>query len=394
MDSTSLTKPVDLQGLSLALAKTKADYEAQIDKVGVQSDWEIGDGNSFSYILNKPAIRAGEGEGSVVEGINLLPDDAAIYTIYVSKEYGANDTFTYTTEDTLPSITNLINYGIWYDSAQSSTSGYLSILNIDTTNQTITVSSAYGSAIISDREIKIYYKYSFAKGKNSHTEGSNTIAINANSHAEGLGCQAIYGHAEGFCTKSLTTYCHAEGSRTIANGAYGHAEGQSTQVNGLASHAEGRYTIANGHSQHVQGKYNIEDASGNNGVYAHIVGNGTAENARSNAHTLDWNGNAWYAGKVSAGTVESPANPTAANDLATKAYVDANASGSSTLVDLTDTTITTPADGQLLKYNATTSKWENVTLSLAINGNTIQLKEGNTVISSINLPIYNGGVSS
>ncbi len=33
MDSTSLTKPVDLQGLSLALAKTKADYEAQIDNL-------------------------------------------------------------------------------------------------------------------------------------------------------------------------------------------------------------------------------------------------------------------------------------------------------------------------------------------------------------------------
>lgn len=30
MNSTSLIKPVDLQGLSLALAKTKADYEAKI----------------------------------------------------------------------------------------------------------------------------------------------------------------------------------------------------------------------------------------------------------------------------------------------------------------------------------------------------------------------------
>ena len=58
------------------------------------------------------------------------------------------------------------------------------------------------------------------------------------------------------------------------------------------------------------------------GTYAHIVGNGTAEDARSNAHTLDWSGNAWFAGKVSAGTTASPANPAAANDLTTKAYVD------------------------------------------------------------------------
>jgi hypothetical protein len=32
--------------------------------------------------------------------------------------------------------------------------------------------------------------------------------------------------------------------------------------------------------------------------YAHIVGNGTKDSDRSNIHTLDWNGNAWYAGKI------------------------------------------------------------------------------------------------
>ena len=35
--------------------------------------------------------------------------------------------------------------------------------------------------------------------------------------------------------------------------------------------------------------------------------------------------------------------------------------GASTLSDLTDTTITTPSNGQLLMYNSTTSKWENIT---------------------------------
>lgn len=36
----------------------------------------------------------------------------------------------------------------------------------------------------------------------------------------------------------------------------------------------------------------------NSNTYAHIVGNGTSDTARSNAHTLDWSGNAWYAGSV------------------------------------------------------------------------------------------------
>ena len=54
-------------------------------------------------------------------------------------------------------------------------------------------------------------------------------------------------------------------------------------------------TTASSYRQHVQGKYNIEDS---NSIYAHIVGNGTSDSDRSNAHTLDWSGNAWYAGTV------------------------------------------------------------------------------------------------
>ena len=61
------------------------------------------------------------------------------------------------------------------------------------------------------------------------------------------------------------------------------------------SHAEGNSTTANGNCQHVQGRYNIADS---NNTYAHIVGNGTSEHALSNAHTLDWSGNAWFAGAV------------------------------------------------------------------------------------------------
>ena len=38
------------------------------------------------------------------------------------------------------------------------------------------------------------------------------------------------------------------------------------------------------------------------GVYAHIVGNGTDSENLSNAHTVDWNGNAWFAGNITVGT--------------------------------------------------------------------------------------------
>lgn len=87
---------------------------------------------------------------------------------------------------------------------------------------------------------------------------------------------------------------HAEGFKTVALGVDSHAEGESTQALNINSHAEGCGTIAAGDNQHAQGKYNIEDTAD---VYAHIVGNGQLR-APSNAHTLDWDGNAWFAGEV------------------------------------------------------------------------------------------------
>ena len=87
----------------------------------------------------------------------------------------------------------------------------------------------------------------------------------------------------------------AEGYDTTAGGYCSHAEGYDTTADGDCSHAEGQGTNANFDSQHVQGKYNIEDIENK---YAHIIGNGNSDRERSNAHTVDWEGNAWYAGDV------------------------------------------------------------------------------------------------
>ena len=90
----------------------------------------------------------------------------------------------------------------------------------------------------------------------------------------------------------------AEGCDTTAGGDCSHAEGYDTTADGYCSHAEGEGTNASFGSQHVQGKYNIEDIESK---YAHIVGNGNSDRERSNAHTVDWGGNAWYAGDVTNG---------------------------------------------------------------------------------------------
>lgn len=130
----------------------------------------------------------------------------------------------------------------------------------------------------------------------SNHMNKNTASGEA-SHAEGKGTKASgnYSHAEGMETKAEGYQSHSEGFKTTAKGDHSHTEGSLTSATRTGAHAEGWWTIASSAYQHVQGQYNIEDTTG---TYAHIVGNGTKEALRSNAHTLDWSGNAWFKGTV------------------------------------------------------------------------------------------------
>lgn len=282
---------------------TKKYVDDAIGSIDVaQSDWEEDDTTSSAHVLNRPAIRAGEGERSVVIGQIEQVADAAIYTLYLTGEANAL-TYTYTTEDTLPTGTGLKNNRsiVYYENAPSGF-GKCQILDaIDTTNHTITLTKTFSSEALSNAKVLIYFKYKMALGGSSIAEGIRTFAAYDCSHAEGSS------------TRAIGAQSHAEGYLSISLGNTSHAEGSLTRAIGNASHVEGSGTISASTYQHVQGKYNIEDA---NGVYADIIGNGTSS-ARSNAYTLDWSGNGWYAGKVTVG-----AQPTADMDVATKKYVD------------------------------------------------------------------------
>ena len=167
-------------------------------------------------------------------------------------------------------------------------------------------------------------------GTSSAAIGYKNTASNDFTFAMGINttANAVAAHAEGGFTVANASYSHAEGFKSISTGEYSHVEGIVCESSGQGSHAEGYYTVASGqrsHSegcfteaasqyQHVQGKYNVVDSTG---AYAHIVGNGSNKNVRSNAYTLDWKGNGWYAGKLS-----QEGTPTENKDLATKKYVD------------------------------------------------------------------------
>lgn len=121
-----------------------------------------------------------------------------------------------------------------------------------------------------------------ASGEHAHAEGKNTTASGANAHAEGNGARASGGAS------------HAEGASTASGGA-SHAEGSGALASGQNSHAEGQNTRAASMNQHAIGRFNVSDSAG---TYAEIVGNGTADNARSNSRTLDWSGNEELQGEL------------------------------------------------------------------------------------------------
>lgn len=160
-----------------------------------------------------------------------------------------------------------------------------------------------------------------ATGAYSHAEGNGVTASGQDAHAEGNQTTASgnYSHAEGLSSTASGQNAHAEGNQTTASGASSHAEGSQTIAEWNFSHAEGLGTHAVGRSQHVFGEYNISSAAlpSYRSTYVEIVGNGTSDNAHSNARTLDWNGNEVLAGKLTVG-----ANPVNSMDVVTKQYLD------------------------------------------------------------------------
>ena len=196
---------------------------------------------------------------------------------------------------------------------------------------------------------------SIASGVNAHAEGQYAIASGEGAHAEGVSQSLFVIKLNGVANSTTyeivgglnaTTYkdllykdiviyynypVHCP-SLSISNNVithitvdkslseYSDLTNANVQVyigsvaSGKGSHAEGMATIAASQYQHAQGKYNLADSANK---YAHIVGNGTSATSRANAYTLDWNGNAWYAGSVYVGGTSQDKG----SKLATETYV-------------------------------------------------------------------------
>ena len=162
-----------------------------------------------------------------------------------------------------------------------------------------------------------------AMGQETAATQTGSVALGYKSEATATGAVALGREA-----KATGDYAIAAGHAVVASGGASMAEGWVSQAKGTHSHAEGSWTIAHSKAQHTEGMYNVEDTAGNasnKGTYLHIAGNGESNSARSNAHTLDWNGNAWFAGDVYTGSSGGTNKDEGSKKLATEEYVDNHA---------------------------------------------------------------------
>ena len=199
---------------------------------------------------------------------------------------------------------------------------------------------------------------SFAFGSGSQATGKCSVAIGLQAKASGLYAVAIGGYhsslgyteangaasvAFGLGSHSEAPYAVSMGQKSYATGFGSLAVGHTTTASGLYSTALGKGTESRGGSGLTIGEYNIIDETAplnattaygyNKGSYAFTIGNGTSD-TRSNALTVDWNGNLDLAGGIKTNKITAP-----------------QASGS--------TTYTSGTAGQVLTTDGTNIYWGN-----------------------------------
>lgn len=201
-----------------------------------------------------------------------------------------------------------------------------------------------------------------ASGGGSVATGNLSVASGACSFAGGrkASSSSIGTTAEGIGSFAYGTSAYAKGDGSLAIG-------QVTTASGLLSSSFGNYTISSGRAQMVIGQYNIEDTEEDtthgSGAKKNIfiIGNGTANDARSNALTVDWNGNTEISGYLKTNKIQIPTT----------------SNGSSYGVG---------SSGQVLMSNGSTVYWGN-----AASSDTYVQKAGDTMTGNLIVSKSSGG---
>ena len=263
-------------------------------------------------------IRDGEGTGAIAEGTNTMANGSnshaeGVNTIAFGMAAHAEGYFT--------QASGISAHAEGSNTVAGEMNSHAEGLN---TNALADNSHAEGwSTIANHKSQHVFGEYNIADGSKSASQRGNYVEIvgngtssSARSNArtldwsgnETLAGNLILGMGNNAATltpEKINQIGQADllNIRDAENG--GVEEGNETTASGRYAHAEGNNSVANHASQHVFGEYNVEDPSSadsnSRGNYVEIVGNGTSSSAKSNARTLDWNGNERLAGSLTLG---------------------------------------------------------------------------------------------
>lgn len=196
-----------------------------------------------------------------------------------------------------------------------------------------------------------------------------------------------YSFAVGYGNKASGYTSCAIGCLSVAIGNFAFATGRSACANNDYSIAMGYQTMTNLDCQTVIGQLNKKDSTS-----IFVIGNGTNDSSRSNAFTVDWNGNTWAAGSI---TATGSVNGTDFNGFTINKSVPSNAKFTDTVTVIENscdsdstTSALSAAQGKSLKTyigNVAQNTWNslqesyrndygkqyNTQVPLLINGNSL-----------------------
>ena len=254
--------------------------------------------NNLSMV-DKDGIKFFEvGDNRNADGIATIK-----YTTTISVD--STGSATVTVDSNISSIVSVYADSVQLSSSKYSFSGKTVTINGLTADSKKTIKITYTTT-----ESIIYLTFgerasSGNIGNYSVAEGSDTTASGYCSHAEGYSVisSGHSSHAEGGDTTASGNFSHAEGNGTTASVYGSHAEGVATTASEYCSHAGGYNTVADGFCMTAIGKNNTLNSG-----KAFAIGNGGGSIGRSDAFTVDWDGNTVMKGGLTLGTALSIAN--------------------------------------------------------------------------------------
>ena len=250
-----------------------------------------------------------------------------------------------------------IKGNMYVNANDDGTGGYALISDTDTVLQTTlsrgrkanttvgTASIAFGNSVEASGD------YSVALGYNSKASNNCAFTVGSSCNATGQ-----YSVAMGWSCDATAWGSVSFGYDNTASNTGAISCGRENTASGTCAFASGHGNIAKNHCNFVFGEYATQDTSSNGanarGNFIEIVGNGTSDSLRSNARTLDWNGNMKLAGDI---TLNAFGNTplSLANRVVPFTGATSNAGGSIGLVPA-------PASGQTSRFLRSDGSWQYV----------------------------------